>query len=687
MSSYFQDDNYDKEKKESILPKGMDSPNKSRKSSRIFKKPIDLSVYQIIIDIIGTNNYTYKIYLITALFFLSDGGEMIVLSLMLTKVADSWGLSPALKGMLGSSVFIGIFIGALICGRFSDIKGRRPVFIIGSLLVTIFSLLSAFCNDYFTFFICRGLCGVGVGLSLPSSSALALEVTPTCLRHLVIVVLMFSFPFGEIFVIIIAKVILPMEWGWRYLLAFATIPCLIGFIMSLIIYESPKFLLTARRFDEGFESLEKLIAASGKDFVLTDQIKQNLKEEFIIYTKLLEDDSEEVEEEKSEGLWETLKNAFKLTRHVQPAEEYSEENLRKKLDEFLERDRKERQIKKENSFKKRFSNDIFDMELAKTNSSNLNDKKKFEGKSYSDFNMFQNVYSTGNEIEEKELIKKKFSDDRNRDSIDSLTGENSTPSFNYKELFTKKYKFLTIMIWIMFSMCSVVFYGMIFILPQILEQKEYLEKLQMEKLYNHTHNNYNNTIANNSLIIDFNNTVSNMSNINDLNNLNNSIPVHKNHNSHGHNPESGDMSFNNFIQLLISALMQIPSTIVATYLASFGRIKSMAFGFFFSFVFCLLSFNKDWFFISIALAKFFICIPDMVSMLYVCEAYPTKIRALGVGVANSWYRGGGVLTPFVNQILFEVHYMAPYVLFTVGSLVGFLSTISLPFESVGKNIR
>lgn len=656
MSNYFQEND---SKKDSMLPKEKESLHKSRKSSKIYKKPIDISVYQTIIDIIGVNSYTFKIYMITALFFLSDGGEMIVLSLMLSKVAESWGLNPAMKGMLGSSVFIGIFIGALICGRYSDLKGRRPVFIIGSLLVTIFSLLSAFCNGYISFFICRGLCGVGVGLSLPSSSALALEVTPTYFRHLVIVVLMFSFPFGEIFVIIIAKIILPLEWGWRYLLVFATFPCLIGFIMSLVIYESPKFLLTTRRFDKAFESLEKLIAASGKEFELNDQIKEKLKEEFIVYTKLLEDDSEEIEEQ-SESLWERLKNAFKLTRHIQPQEEYSEKTLRKRLQDFLDKDRKiqnEKKLIRES------------MKLGKRISSGY-----LEGKKSSDFNMFQNIYSTGidrNESEkvnnEEQQIQKKFEEERN--SLDSLSEELSTPNFNYKELFTKKYKFLTIMIWIMFSMCSVVFYGMIFILPQILEQVEIRDKMELDKLLNNTN------------IINPNQT--NSTNITNNDIMNNTI-----NNSALMSSESGDMSYNNFIQLLISALMQIPSTIISTYLASFGRIKSMAFGFFFSFVFCLLSiFSRNWFFIGIALAKFFICIPDMVSMLYVCEAYPTKIRALGVGVANSWYRGGGVLTPFVNQILFEFHYLAPYWLFTIGSLVGFIATINLPFESVGKNIR
>lgn len=677
--SYFKDNN----KKDYFLQKGRDSLDISKKSlNNSNKKPTDLSVYQTIIDIIGINSYTWKIYIICSLFFLSDGAEMIVLSLVLSRISDSWDISASSKGMLGSSVFVGIFIGALICGRHSDIKGRKPVFVIGSLLVTIFSFLSAFSNGYFTFFLCRVLCGVGVGLSLPSSMALSTEVTPTFYRHFVIVILLFSFPVGEIFVIILAKFVLPLEWGWRYLLAFATIPCFIGYLLSLIISESPKFLLTTRRFEEAFQSLEKLISASNKQFILTDKIKEKLKEEFICYTNLIQNDSEEIEEEKKESFFESLKKAFNFTRQLPNEEEYSEENLRKKLEDFVNNDQKQ---KRKNTNDNNNSNNNRDS----LDSLQLKYKQNFIQRDSFDFNMFENIYSTRSKKKNSEAdeIKKMFSMEKEKTFNSGMIDDNVIPSFNYKELFTKKYKFLSIMIWILFTMCSVVFYGMIYILPQILERHE-LRELELNEL---------NKIVNNTNITNISNInkVSHYSNFTNLNNssiLNNSISNHNNNSITNttitDHVKFKDMSYNSFIQLLISALMQIPSTVFAGYLASFGRIKSMALGFFFSFLFCLIALlSKSWFYIAIAFSKFFIGIPDLISMLYVCEAYPTKIRALGVGVANSWYRAGGVLTPIVNQILFEMHYLAPYVLFTIGSLVGFLATISLPFESVGKNIR
>ena len=66
-----------------------------------------------IIEGIGLNKHILSIYLIISLFLLADGGEMIVLSLLITKLGTLWGLSELQKGLLGSGVFVGFFIGSL----------------------------------------------------------------------------------------------------------------------------------------------------------------------------------------------------------------------------------------------------------------------------------------------------------------------------------------------------------------------------------------------------------------------------------------------------------------------------------------------------------------------------------------------------------------------------------------------
>ncbi len=210
-------------------------------------------------------------YLIVCLFFLADGGEMVALSMILPKVSKIWNLTSSQKGLLGSSVFIGIFIGAIVCGKYSDIKGRKPFFVIGSVIVSIFAFLSAFVNDYVSFIICRGMSGLGTGLCMPSAFSLATEITPSKIRHYSIVMIWFFYPFGSITIICLVKLLMPYESGWRYILAFASLPCFLGLILSVKIFESPKFLLTVERYEEGFECLQTIIDAAHIDLKLKEK--------------------------------------------------------------------------------------------------------------------------------------------------------------------------------------------------------------------------------------------------------------------------------------------------------------------------------------------------------------------------------------------------------------------------------
>jgi putative MFS transporter len=480
----------------------------------------DASLYQTIIDKLGLTKYSWQVYFIVTMFFLADGGEMMVLSLILSRISIDWNMSSSEKGLLGSAVFIGLFIGVLICGKISDTIGRKPVFISGSSIVTVFAVLSAFSFGYFSFFFCRLICGFGIGLSMPSAFALATEITPSKYRHYVISLVYIFFPFGEMFIICLAKYFLPFPHGWRYILAFASLPCLLALIVSFYISESPKFLFTIGNYSKGFQSLQHIINTSKKKIQLTKTIRKRLVEEF------------------SSGMTTAT---------------YSDQEV-----------------------------EFYDLSREPHKESNLGDVK-------------------------------------------------------FSDILSEEYKTTTILLWINFFCVSAVYYGMIYILPQIFEKRD----IELNK---------------------------------------NAVPNYED--------DSYNISDSNFIDLIISAFIELPSMFLGSFLASYGRKQSIYWGYLLSLVFAFLCLSTNKFFdFNIAMLKFFICIPDVNLMIFACEAYPTKIRSLGVGLANSVYRIGGMMTPFLNQILFDLDYVLPFYLFLFGSLVGTIVTYMLPYDTMNRNIK
>ena len=163
----------------------------NKKEINIEKKILNSESVQIdlidqIVNSVGITSYHLKIYSVISLFFLADGAEMIVISLIVSKLGVNWNLSISEKGFMGSSVFVGFFFGALVAGKFSDTKGRKPVYVIGSVIVSMFSLASAFSTSYFILIILRALNGFGIGMCIPSASSLAAEITPTRWRSYVL---------------------------------------------------------------------------------------------------------------------------------------------------------------------------------------------------------------------------------------------------------------------------------------------------------------------------------------------------------------------------------------------------------------------------------------------------------------------------------------------------------------------
>jgi MFS family permease len=450
----------------------------------------DISMFDKILNVIDLSKYNLKIILIILFFYLADGAEMIVLSLLTNRLGDLWDLSTSAKAFLGSAVFIGFMIGTIVSGKISDIKGRKPTFVAGALIVTVFAFLSACASGYYTFLLARSICGLGIGLSMPATYSLAAEITPQRYRSIVINSLFVFFPIGEIYVIFLVRYYIDTEDGWRIILALTGLPCLLSFVLSFFVHESPRFLLGINKYNDAFEVIQVMIDQSGKkDLKLTDEVK-------------------------------------------------------------------------------------------------------------------------------RELI---------RETIESKV---NSIQVDYRILLETEYRYLTYLLWVIFFSVAYVYYGMLYILPQILETIYEAENDTNRDIYS---------------------------------------------------------------DLIWIALGEIPGFMLAGFLADvpfLGRRYSMALCFIItvaaSFA-CFLIPSMVNLFSSILKAS--INFPFNIVFLYACEAYPTKIRSLGLGVANTFTRFGGAVTPFITQILFSIRYDLPFLSFSVVSFICIFCSIYLPFETRNRKLN
>lgn len=73
--------------------------------------------------------------------------------------------------------------------------------------------------------------------------------------------------------------------------------------------------------------------------------------------------------------------------------------------------------------------------------------------------------------------------------------------------------------------------------------------------------------------------------------------------------------------------------------------------------------------------------------VYAPEVYPTVIRSLGFGFCSTWARFGGMLTPYIAQVLLRVSWNLSLVVYISLSLMSLVATLLLPYETKGRPMQ
>ena len=211
-------------------------------------------------------NYQRSLFAIIATAWFFDSMDLGIMTFVLGSIKTEFGLSSAQAGLLASSSFLGMFLGAAIAGMLADKFGRKPVFQISMIFWGVGSLMCGFANDVNWLMAFRIILGFGMGMEFPIGLSMVSELVPAKSRGKYVAVLEGFWPIGFIAAGALAYFALPLV-GWRGIFIALSIPAVFVFIVRRYVPESPRWLQDAGRVEEADAVTSKIernvVAANG----------------------------------------------------------------------------------------------------------------------------------------------------------------------------------------------------------------------------------------------------------------------------------------------------------------------------------------------------------------------------------------------------------------------------------------
>ena len=186
------------------------------------------------------------------------GLDTAVISGAEQKIQALWGLSDTLHGFAIAIALYGTVFGAAFGGWFADKLGRkRALFWLGALFF-ISAIGSAISPDVYTFMFFRFIGGLCIGASSVVSPLYISEIAPAKNRGFLVALFQFNIVFG-IMIAYVSNYLfqkLGGESDWRWMLGIVGIPSLIFTALTLLISESPRWLILQKN---DVESAKKVL--------------------------------------------------------------------------------------------------------------------------------------------------------------------------------------------------------------------------------------------------------------------------------------------------------------------------------------------------------------------------------------------------------------------------------------------
>ena len=202
------------------------------------------------VDEVGLVKHHFRTMFTAGMGFFTDAYDLFIIGVTIALLAPIWHLTPVDIAWLGSTSLIGAAMGAYVFGRISDIFGRKAVYGLEVIILTIAAIGSAFSQDIMQLIIWRFILGIGIGGDYPISAIIMSEYSNRKDRGKLIG-MVFSLQgigliAGPIVAILILMLGVPHDIAWRILLGLGAIPAASVIYLRRKIKETPHYSLSVQ---------------------------------------------------------------------------------------------------------------------------------------------------------------------------------------------------------------------------------------------------------------------------------------------------------------------------------------------------------------------------------------------------------------------------------------------------------
>jgi putative MFS transporter len=200
----------------------------------------------------------WRVLSLVAAGYFVDVIDYTMFGAMTPDMIKSGFLDASGAASVGSVTLIGLFLGALGQGEFTDRFGRKAVYQFNLLMFGIATIAGAWAPNLTWLLIFRFIAGIGLGAEQPLCFSYTAEYAPKATRGRTIALMQFiggawPWPVGALFVLYFRDII-----HWRGIWTVVGVAALIIFVLRFSLPESPRWLATHGHGQRALDLLQRM---------------------------------------------------------------------------------------------------------------------------------------------------------------------------------------------------------------------------------------------------------------------------------------------------------------------------------------------------------------------------------------------------------------------------------------------